>query len=385
MVAVPALYLLFVAHYAVNMPYEDDWITVVPLIHAALHARLTFGSLWMQYGPNRIFFPALILVYLGVFTHDDIRVAIALSAVIFVATFFVFLAIFRSYQGRPLTPLVVLALGAVWFSLESWYDALWAFQLIWYLTLFCLMVMIYLLQIPPRRSITLPLAVVVAVVASFSALPGLALWPVGLICLVWTLPRDPRRWERNERIEVLVWCVAAIGTAVVFLWGYRSISVGCGVGGGLQFTGCGSALSSALHHPVNTAEFIVVLLGEVVPNTHTHFLWLSGLLGAVLLAVAVFIIVQSVRNRHHDRNCLPVALILFGLLFDVEIAVGRVGLLSSLAPGSVYKMPNVLILVAIVSYAWVHLRVEPGKARRTRLVKNFLFSRSQPCCSSRFL
>jgi hypothetical protein len=279
-IAIPALYLLFVAHYSINMPYEDDW-NVVPLIYAALHGRLALGALWAQHGPNRIFFPFLILVELGVLTHDDTRVVIVLSAAIFVATFFVFLLVFRSYQRRPLTPLVVLVLGAVWFSIEDWHNALWAFQgLAWYLILFCLMVMVYLLQIPQRRKLALALAVVAAVVASFSSLQGPALWPVGLVCLAWTLPPKPRLWARSEKFEVLVWLGAATGTAVIFLRGYTLEALGCTVGGHLQFTGCGSPVSSALHHPVSTAEFLLVDIGEVIPNAHARILWLSGLLGA---------------------------------------------------------------------------------------------------------
>jgi hypothetical protein len=58
-----------------------------------------------------------------------------------------------------------------------------------------------------------------------------------------------------------------------------------------------------------------------------------------------------------------VALIVFGLLFDLPIAVSRAGLLSALAPTSGYTMPNLLILVGIVTYGWVHLRLEPGRTR----------------------
>ena len=56
------------------------------------------------------------------------------------------------------------------------------------------------------------------------------------------------------------------------------------------------------------------------------------------------------------------ALISFGLLFDGFVALGRagafglagaVGLEDAAAP-SRYTMPNLLILIALVAYAWVH-------------------------------
>ena len=67
---------------------------MVPLIHAALHGRLTSGALWAQYHQDRMLLPKLIFVSVGVLTHDDLRVLVTVSALTFVATFFVFLVLF---------------------------------------------------------------------------------------------------------------------------------------------------------------------------------------------------------------------------------------------------------------------------------------------------
>jgi hypothetical protein len=362
MVAVPALYLVFVVRYWFNVPYEDDW-TRIPLIHAALHGMLNFGTLWALDNQSRTLFPNAVFVGLGVLTHDDLRTVVALSAVLFIAAFYLLLLVARSYLARPLTPLLVVVIGMVWFSLENWHNALWAFQFSWYVVLFCLVALVWLLQVARQRPLVFVLALAVAVVASFSFLQGLALWPVGLICLLWTFSRDSGQ-ARRQIIAASIWVAAAFVVTLAAIWGYSYKPLGCSVGGQASVA-CGnsSVFSFALHHPQRLVEWVLVALGEIIPNSRAGTLWLNGVLGAVLLAAAIAIVVQSVRHRHDGRNCLPVALITFGLLFDFLVAVLRAELLTISWVYSSYEMPNLLILLAIVLYGWGWLA--PVQARRT--------------------
>lgn len=362
MIITPALYLAFVIHYSVNVPAQDDW-TVVPLIHAALHGQLTFGALWKLHDENRMLFPNLVFVGLGVLSRDDINVLTGVSAAIFVVTFFIFLVLFRSYRGRPLTPLVVLVLGVVWFSLEAWYNALWGFQLAWYLILFCLMGLLYLLLERTSR-LAYVSGVAAAVIGSFSFLWGLVLWPVGALCIAWMLPGGPRLWVRSRRL--FLWVAAMVCTTVAALWGYNFKPLGCLVGGKFEFYCSGSTLTFALHHPVQMAEYVLLELGNVIPNSNERTIWLTGVLGAVMFILAVAVVTVSARSRHHAHNCLPAALIVFGLLFDLLTAIARVQFLTGGSTGgattSTYTMPNLLILLAFITYAWDHF--ELGRMRR---------------------
>jgi hypothetical protein len=333
-----------------NVPYEDDW-NIVPLIHSALHGHLTFGALWALHNENRILVPNLIFVAVGVLTHDNLKIVIVLSAAIFIAAYSLFLMVFASYQRRPLAPIPVLVLSAVWFSLDGWHNALWAFQVAWYLILLFLMTMLYALLVAQRRTLAFVVALMAAVLGSFSFFQGLALWPVGLICIVWMQPRSHR--IRNQR--VVVWSATGIVTIVAALWGYSFRTLACSVNGALRFNCPGSTSNFALHHPLQTAGFVFVELGEIIPNSHSKTLWWNGMLGACLFVIAGFIVIQSIRHRDTERNCLPVVLIVFGLLFDGFIAVGF-AFLPSLASQSGYTMPNLLVLVGIAAYALVHFR-----------------------------
>jgi hypothetical protein len=319
MIALPAVYLLFVVHYSTNVLFLDDW-SVVPLVHGAMHGGLTLSALWAQHNENRMFVPNLVQVGLGVVTHENVVVVVVGSALLFIATYAVFLAAFQTYAGRPLTPLVVLLLGAVWFSIVDWENALWAFQFAWYLILFCLIAMIYGLQ----RGWFVA-ALLLAILASFSSLQGLFLWPVGLMWLV-------LRKRRCDK-EVLWWTGVAVLTTVLYFVSFQRGTV-----------------VPIWRYPVLTAKFVLIELGEVVPQQAYNWT-LHELFGSLILAAAAFVVVQSIR---HDRDGLLVVFIAFGLIFDLFIALGREEFGFVEAAHSDYSMPNVLIIVAIVAYACAH-------------------------------
>ena len=147
-----AAYLIFVVHYSVNGLLLDDW-GFVHLVHAAEHGRLTLGELWAQHNENRMFVPNAMMVGLALVTHDDTRTAMVVSALVFVASYVVFLLVLQTYLGRRLTVVPVLATGVVWFSLADWQNALWGFQFAWYLILFLLMAMLVPAESPYHSNV----------------------------------------------------------------------------------------------------------------------------------------------------------------------------------------------------------------------------------------
>jgi len=80
------------------------------------------------------------------------------------------------------------------------------------------------------------------------------------------------------------------------------------------------------------------------------------LVGAVLLVVAVFILIQSWLHRDdRERMPLPMLMVLFALSWDVLVALGRTGLgVNYIAGINRYMMPNLILLTAIIIYAWSH-------------------------------
>jgi hypothetical protein len=364
----PILYLLFIDHDAVNSYFSDDW-SVVPLVHAALHGHLTLTGLWSQHHESRIPIGNLIDVVFGFTDQLDLRAIIFFSAAVLVLSYIGLLALVRNYIGTRLTPLPVLIIGAIWFSLADVQNALWAFQVSWYLTVFFFVMMLTALLLPERhRPLWLAVAVALALAASLSTVQGFLCWIVGAICILW--PGSPRR----RRHEVAIWLGTMIVTIAVYLHGYR-LSDGdiC-----LARTQC--TANFELHHPQTVLGFFFALIGNVIPGSTTGAIVLKVddpgrfvLVGAVLFAASVLILVHSWRHRALSRHPpLPGLLIVFALLFDLTVVVGRGGTgVAGAVYDNRYLMANLILLTAIAIWALAHIptrRLLLATGRRWRVV-----------------
>jgi hypothetical protein len=343
----PTLYLLFVARYATNSFTADDW-SVVPMVHAALHDHLSLGQIWDQHTESRFFIGNLIEIAFGFLDGLDLRAVMFLSAAFLVAAYIGLLLLLRRYLGGRVTPIAVLAVGVTWFSLADVQNALWAFQVSWYLTVLLFIAMLVAFCIPNEgRALCFSAAILVAIVASLTAIQGFICWPVGLICILWGRSRSRRLW-----LEIGAWTVFMAVTIALYLPGY-SVSEG-----NICLSGARCSEAAVLLHPVTAFGFLMALMGNVIPQTEpglvpvVHDVIRFEVLGAVLFATSLFILVQSWRHRgSRERLPLPLLLIVFSLLFDAIITLGRSGAGTSAAiTSNRYVMPNLILLTGIVIY-----------------------------------
>jgi len=341
----PVLYLVYINHFSVNALFGDDW-NMVPIMDATLHGRWSFNQFWSQYSDARIPVAKAIFVLFAFANRFNTRSVILLSAVLLVAAYVLLLVLFRRYVGKRLTPVPVLIIGLVWFSLASVQTALWAFLLTWYLVVFFLLVVLVALVVPIRhRRLWFGIALLAAILASFSFLQGLIVWPVAAICIVWCQP-----WSRRVSLELGTWIGAMLVTCAVYFSGYSVAMAGC-------FSGNGCRRGVAFSHPLRAFRYIILLIGNVIPGGYlgssVKDLARFEVIGAALLIAAAFIIVQSWRHRSSAEHLpLPLFLIVFALLFDVTIAIGRTGAGPRDAiVSNRYVMPNIILLTGIVIFA----------------------------------
>ena len=357
----PVAYVLCVWHYAVNAPYQDDW-SVTGVVSAALHGRLTLRELWTQHAEGRLPVPYLLFVASGWINHLNLKSIVVLDALLFVATYVLMLHMFRIYTKRPLTVLRVLSLGVVWFCIVGLDGALWAFLLTWYLALFFVFVVTYLLLVwPSNRTLAIALAVPIAILASFSWVQGFLVWPIGLMCLLWTWTADRRGYG-----EVAIWLSTGLATTLLYLRGYES-GVGCFPVG----THC--SIRANAGHPIRFAKFFLSLVANAVPlrvlNVRLALVQvgpgLMQLLGFAMCLASLFVIIRSIQERRATKLPLPLLLIVLALLFDLSIALGRAneGVLAALQGR--FMMANLFLIVGLLTYAWSHLP-QPRVALRQR-------------------
>ena len=343
----PILYFIFVYHYAVNSFDSDDW-TVAPLVHAALHGQPTLGLLWGQHHESRLFIGNVIDVLFGFADRLDLRSVMIFSALVLIASYAVLLLLFRKYIGRRLTPIPVLVLGVTWFSLADVQNALWAFQVSWYLAVFFFLLMLCFLLVPNgRRTLWFALAVVVAIAGSLSTVQGFLCWPLGAICILWPT-RSPRR-----RPEIATWLGAMLVTMAVYLVGY-SIQRG-------EHLSRPGTVHSKRRTP-SSPDLPRFLLradrqrdprwnNRCNPDGRGRRSFRGARVGHFRCGVACSRFTRGVTDRSSERLPLPALIILFSLLFDVTIAVGRGGSgVAGAVNANRFVMANLILLTGIVIY-----------------------------------
>jgi hypothetical protein len=299
-------YLWFVHHFGVSVVRTDEW-TLVPLAGALHSGQLTLGMLWIQHQENRMLVPNLIQLLLASATHFDLRAPMYLGAALLVLALVVLVAFYRG-MGRwaywAMVPVAVLLLSWV----QVW-NALFGFQMAWYLVLLCLAVVIICLAKP--GCVPYALAVAAALVASYSSLQGLFLWPCGLAMLLW--------WPGAGR-RAAGWVGAGIVATAIYFYQYNFN------------TGGAPLLSFVLHNHRAAVKYFLITIGTVMPGLRSAATAASpqgslapmGLAGAVILGlalVALVVIVWLGRQDQYLRGAF--ALIGFGLLFDLAVDLGR--------------------------------------------------------------
>lgn len=346
------LYLVFIKAFARNGIFWDDW-TLVPIVDSTIHHHWDWSQLWQQHNENRELIPFALMALIGSVTHLSTLVIVYVSAIMFIGTFVLLLGCYGQYSGRPVSPWSTLFLGVLWFSIVDTENALWAFQIAWYIVLLCAIAMLYVLGRQELTGWKIAFAVVIAIIASFSSLQGLLLWPIGLFVICWRV-----RGVRRLLTSAVVWVVASAVSVVVYFHRFDFSTSATG----------GGSTSYAFHHLSETSLFVLALVGNVFPTTQPD-LGLHQALGAALLFVAIVIVSASTYARRSSTALpLPAALMMFAVLFDLTVAAGRVsfGMLDAVV-SSRYCMANLLIMLALAIAIFVGPSVVPAHRRRSLL------------------
>jgi hypothetical protein len=266
------------------------------------------------------------------------------------ATFLLIWAHKRRSASSPwlyYVPVPILLLSVV-----QWQNTLWGFQMAWYLVLLALAATLLVLDRERLSWLAFGVAIVFAIVGSFSSLQGLIIWPAGLILLY----HRRRPWPLAA-----VWIAAAAGSVILYFHNFSNPA--------------GDAPNAVWQNPLLAAKFSLALVGDVVgvPMTKSPN-YPVMVFGAVIVLVAVITVVMyGIRRDERSGSPLGVALICFGLLFAATVTQGRLiyGYLS--ASQSRYTTFDLLILVGVYLTLLGTPRVgqagEPsGPKPKTRLV-----------------
>jgi hypothetical protein len=192
----------------------------------------------------------------------------------------------------------------------------------WYLVLFMVTLALFLLDLEQQRWFVFGGAIAAAVIASFSSVQGLLVWPAGLLLIY--LRRRPRHLAA-------AWLGSAVLTGVIYFLGFNF-----------------NVTQSASHDPASMLTFLLRVVGDIVGEGQPGVL--VTLFGTVLVVTAIWVLVRFAPRARMTTGGRPLALslILFGLLFSGLTAYGRSGLgLFGFDVEDRYTVFAILVLVGL--------------------------------------
>ena len=299
------LTLIYIQHYGVNVPFEDQWSFLEFMEKWYTHTA-TLPDLFAQHNEHRIVFPRLIMLGLARATRYNTLAEMYFSWLCMcVSSLVIFLMYRRTVGISDLTmvqfiPFVWLLFS--WRQVENW---LWGFQLGFFLPLALVLCAFALLEISAGLDLYFAGAIAAASVASFSLAGALAVWPIGL----WQL------WShaRAGKIEG-----AKTGYRIAWIWGLVGIGV-CG----LYLTGYRKppyhpSLTYSFEHPLAALVYFFTVIGSAL-TVESYSAFTIG-----FLIVSLGVCSYGVRRA----NPIPLAsfwsaLVLFALSCAVLMMVGR--------------------------------------------------------------
>jgi hypothetical protein len=170
----------------------------------------------------------------------------------------------------------------------------------WYLVTLAVAAVLYFLDRPLLTQAAFVAAVAAAVVASYSSLQGLIVWPVGLLLLY---------FRRRSKQQLIAWCTLALLTAVLYFYHLNPSEY--------------SDQTYVFTHPIASLKFLLFLLGSILGVQLTNHSGAEIAFGGVLLAVSIGLVVCYWRQDEQTARPFGVALVVYGVLFGASITQGR--------------------------------------------------------------
>jgi hypothetical protein len=305
--------------YAVDVPVQDEW-SLVEDLESAASGEWTWQQVVRSHNGHRLALPRLLLVPLGLATgwRADLPIVANLAAA---AALLALLA--REVSPERGADWIAAPLFGLWVaSPVQWDNYLQGFQVQVFLAVCAAAAALAILA---RRAPTggrVAGAALLAVAASWSAAPGLAVWPAGaLVCLLGEAPAR-RRWG-----TAAIWC--ALGALAVLAYLHP-------VPGD---AGRGEPSAWVFRHPLQASRFLVATVG------HSLVAWAgsahpprdSGIaagVGLAALALGFWLLVRARRAGLSRHAVFAAGLIAWSLTVAGLIAMGRAadGSAAALAP-----------------------------------------------------
>ena len=172
--------IALMAYYAVDIPHGDEW-AIVPLIEKFYAGTLTFADFFAQHNEHRILTGKIIMLLNAILTGWNMYIEMAINVALAIGTSIVIYYATEKLTGIDSKKRGILYFASAWiiFSFTQQQCYLWGFMMQLFMSVFFNVLTIALLTYGG----SIILALIFAVLATFSFANGMVIWPIGLMLL----------------------------------------------------------------------------------------------------------------------------------------------------------------------------------------------------------
>lgn len=302
----PLLGAIFIYCYGANLIMFDEF-DFVPLV--TTDSMPSLGVFFEQHNEHRVFFPAILYRIISRLTSLNTFALLYVSFLFVSSVYFLVVVYAKNILPKKLACLLGLFSGFLLFHPMQYENALWGFQITFYMTLVFSLFAIYLFSVAvslPDKStskykIYFALSMFAAIIASFSSAQGLLSWAA--IVFVWAIQ------DRTGMFK----------TKLFYLWAVVTLAVWT-----LYF----HHYAKPTHHPslmaISTQPFGFVQYFLSFLGSPFRYKTFSQLQGFMVIVMCVYVMVYAFRCRQ-PKLLFPIGVIIFSLLAGLSISVGRSG------------------------------------------------------------
>lgn len=293
----------------INVVYMDDFEPIGDYIKIITTGSIDWNALIALHNEHRIVFPRIIMHIIAAFTHYNTKFMMMFSVFLLSAGYLIFIrnTLTKTFKNFNLTDIFIsIIIGLCLFSFCQQENLLWGFQIAWFLIEFCVIagVTSLVFYIRDRRKIWIVVTLALGFISSFSALPGLAIWPCYLVVIALS------QFE-NRKLElkpILTIAISALIVYIIYFSGYSEISYHS------------NAKASSLTDVIN---FFFMNLGCVLIADVSEFSrFIVGLSEFILtLILGLYLLI----NRKINDNLIALGVIAFSLGISLMLGIGRSG------------------------------------------------------------
>ncbi len=364
----------YIWRYAVNVPFWDQWDSIVPWTVGWYKGSFDFGRLFELQGDSRPVITNFLMLFISVSTALNIK-AIFFSGYILLILSVLFLFYFIGKDTELDFLTLLLLIPIVYYTFNPFFMSRFILNmgaLNYPLLLLTAFATLYLLHESRKTGLSFLFAIGMGVACTLTFSAGLSIWPAGLFQIL--IQKTQRKWEKAA-----AWTAAAAITFFSYfvLLGYRTE--------GLHSTGAYAAfVETTLRYPLNKFLCFMGSAGAAI----IHDKQIALFFGLLILSIGIALLYVNRESLELNRFSKWFGLLAFGLLTTLEVTLTRSGAQDFIgSPDTIFFIPDwrhsyaiFLPLICIYVLAILYLKEsmdEDGKTQgNSRDFHSFLHARS---------